>query len=146
MPSLIRWEPYRELMSVRDMMDRMMEDTFFRPQGTMGALGSPGIDMYQTDDEIVVKASLPGVKPEDINITITGDALTIRGEVNEEQVKDEASYQLRERRFGSFFRTLPLPSGVTVDKGKADFENGVLTLTLPKAEELKPKTITVKAK
>jgi HSP20 family protein len=102
--------------------------------------------MYQTDDEIVVKGSLPGIKADDISITITGDALTIRGEVKEQQSKDEASYHLRERRFGSFSRTIPLPTVVVADKAKADFENGILTLTLPKAEELKPKTITVKAK
>jgi len=93
-----------------------------------------------------VKGSLPGVKPDDISLTITGDALTIRGEVKEQQAKDEASYHLRQRRFGSFSRTLPLPTVVVADKAKADFENGILTLTLPKAEELKPKTITLKAK
>jgi HSP20 family protein len=146
MSNPIRWEPFREIMSARDMMDRMMEDAFFRPQWTAGMLGSPSIDLYQTDDEIVVKGSLPGVKPDDIRLTITGDALTIRGEVKEQQAKDEASYHLHIRRFGSFSRTLPLPTVVVADKAKADFENGILTLTLPKAEELKPKTITVKAK
>jgi len=146
MSNLIRWEPFREIMSARDMLDRMMQDAFFRPQWTAGMLGFPSIDMYQTDDEIMVKGSLPGVKPDDISLTITGDALTIRGEVKEQQAKDEASYHLRERRFGSFSRTLPLPTVVVADKAKADFENGILTLTLPKAEELKPKTITLKAK
>ncbi len=146
MSNRIRWEPFREIMSAREMMDRMMEEAFFRPQWTAGMLGSPSIDMYQTDDEIVVKGSLPGVKPDDISITITGDALTIRGEVKEHQARDEASYHLGERRFGSFSRTLPLPTVVVADKAKTDFENGSLTLTLPKAEELKPKTITVKAK
>jgi HSP20 family protein len=133
-------------MSARDMLDRMTQEAFFRPHWTAGMLGSPSIDMYQTDDEIVVKGSLPGVKPDDVSLTITGDALTIRGEVKEQQAKDETSYHLPERRFGSFSRTLPLPTVVVTDKAKADFENGILTLTLPKAEELKPKTITLKAK
>ena len=146
MSNRIRWEPFRESMSARDMLDRMMQEAFFRPHWTAGMLGSPSIDMYQTDDEIVVKGSLPGVKPDDVLLTITGDALTIRGKVKEHQAKHEASYHLPERRFGSFSRTLPLPTVVVADKAKADFEIGILTLTLPKAEELKPKTITLKPK
>ncbi len=146
MTSLIRWEPFRELLSMRDWMDRVFEDAFTRIDRPLGFLGMPSVDLYQTDDDVIVKATLPGVKPEDINISVTGDVLNIRGEVKEEQVKEGASYHLRERRFGPFSRSLPLPTGVVADKAKAEFENGVLTLTLPKAEEVKPKTITVKAK
>lgn len=146
MTSLIRWEPFRELLSMRDWMDRFFEDAFTRMDRPLGFLGVPSVDMYQTDDDVIVKATLPGVKPEDINISVTGDVLNIRGEVKEEQVKEGASYHLRERRFGTFSRSLPLPSAVVADRAKAEFDNGVLTLTLPKAEEVKPKTITVKAK
>lgn len=89
---------------------------------------------------------MPGVKPEDIDITITGDTLTIKGEVKAEEKVEKANYIRRERRYGAFSRSLTLPTSVVAEKAKAEFENGVLTLTLPKAEEVKPKTIKVKAK
>ena len=149
MAELVRWDPFREMVSLRDAMDRLLEEAFTRPLSlsmseTLGWM--PQMDMYQTDDEVVVKATVPGVKPEDLHITITGDVLTIRGEIKaEEEVKD-AAYHLRERRYGSFSRSLPLPVPVVADKAKAEFENGILTLTLPKAEEVRPKTIEVKAK
>jgi HSP20 family protein len=146
MSNITRWEPFREMMSLRDLMDRLMDEPFTRSGVSPGMLSGPAIDMYQTDDEVVVKASLPGVKPDDINISITGDVLNIRGEMSEEKSTKEATYHLRERRYGSFSRTIPLPTVVVADKAQADFENGILILTLPKAEELKPKTITVKAK
>lgn len=146
MSSLSRWEPFRDLLSMRDMMDRLMEEGLARPQSGYLLLGAPAVDMYQTDDEIVVKATVPGVKPEELNITVTGDALTIRGEIKEDSERSGATYHVRERRYGSFARTLALPLAVVADKAKADFENGILTLTLPKAEELKPKTITVTAR
>jgi HSP20 family protein len=98
------------------------------------------------DDEVVVKATVPGVKPDDLHITITGDVLTIRGEVKQEEEVKEEAYHIRERRYGTFSRSLPLPVPVLTDKAKAEFENGILTLTLPKAEEVRPKTIEVKAK
>jgi HSP20 family protein len=95
---------------------------------------------------VVVKASLPGVKPEDVDITISGDTLTIKGETKtEEEVKRE-DYLYQERRYGSFSRTIALPSSLQTDKAEATFENGVLTLTIPKIEEVKPKTIKVKPK
>ncbi len=146
MSSLIRWEPFREVIRMRDIMDRLVDEAFTRPLGSLALYDVPAVDMYQTDDEVIVKATLPGVSPKDINISVTGDVLTIRGEVKEEKEVKEANYHLRERRFGSFSRSLPLPTAVVADKAKAEFENGVLTLTLPKAEEVKPKTITVKAK
>jgi HSP20 family protein len=145
MSDLIRWEPYREMMSLRDLMDRLFEEPFSRAV-TSGMLAGPAIDLYQAEDEVIVKASLPGVKPDQINISITGDVLTIRGSVQEEKTTKESMYHLRERRYGSFSRTIPLPTVVVADKSKAEFADGVLTLTLPKAEELKPKTISVKAK
>ena len=146
MSSLTRFEPFRDLLSMRDMLDRLMEEGLGRPQAGYLLLGAPAVDMYQTDDEIVVKATVPGVRPEELSITVTGDALTIRGEIKEDSEHSGATYHARERRYGSFARTLALPLAVVADKARADFENGVLTLTLPKAEELKPKTITVRAR
>ena len=97
-------------------------------------------------DEIIVKASVPGIKPDDLDITLTGDQLTIKGETKSEEQFEEGSYIRKERRFGSFQRTLSLPASVASDKAKAEFENGVLTLTLPKSEAAKPKSIKVTLK
>ena len=146
MTELIRWNPVREMVSMRNLMDRAFDDFFNRTSMTMDGYGIVDIDMAQTDDDVIIKASVPGVNPEDLNISVTGDTLTIRGEVKEDKEIEEANYQIRERRIGSFARSVLLPSTVVADKAKAEFENGVLRLTLPKAEEVKPKTITVKAK
>jgi HSP20 family protein len=146
MTSMMRWEPFRELMSMRDMMDRAFGDAFLRSAGGLDLEGTLLLDLAQTSDDVIVRASLPGVKPDDIHISVTGDVLTLRGAVKEEKVTSEVSYHLRERRYGSFSRTITLPTSVVAEKAKAEFENGVLTLTIPKAEEHKPKSITVKPK
>jgi len=146
MASIVRWDPFREMMSLRDVMDRLVDDAFVRPTSGLGTLYSPAVDMIENEDEVVVKASLPGVRSDDINISVTGDALTIRGEMKSERDEEKDNYIFRERRSGGFSRSLALPTSVVADKAKAEFENGILTLSLPKAEEVKPKTITVKAK
>jgi HSP20 family protein len=146
MSNLIRWEPMREMMTLREAMDRLFDDAFTRPVGISGVSAMPAIDMYQTDDEVVVKATLPGLKAEDVNITVTGETLTLRGEYKQENEQKETTYHIREQRSGSFERSLFLPTDVKSDKAKADFENGILTITMPIAEEVKPKSITIKAK
>jgi HSP20 family protein len=148
MANLIRWEPIRELNNMQDLMDRLLDDGYSRPisRALWDVASVPTMDLYQTEDSIVVKMGLPGVKPEDIQVSVTNGVLTIRGEVKEEKEEKEKTYHLRERRYGSFSRSVSLPNDVSADKADADFENGVLTLTLPKAEEAKAKTITVKAK
>jgi HSP20 family protein len=146
MSSLIRWEPFRETVSLRDWMDRALQASWAGPFAGVNEVSIPAVDLYQTDDDVVVKATLPGVKSEDLSISVTGDVLTIRGEVKEESSSNGANYHVRERSFGSFSRSLALPTAVVADKARAEFENGILSLTLPKAEEVKPKTITVKAK
>jgi len=133
------------MVTLREAMDRLFDDAFTRPLG-MAGFQSPAIDMYQTEDEVVVKASLPGMKADDVQISITGETLSIKGEFKEKAETKEKAYHLREQRYGSFERTLGLPAEVVADKAKAEFEDGILTITLPKAEEVKPKTITVKAK
>lgn len=146
MSNLIRWEPAREMMTLRDAMDRLFDDAFTRPLSLRDGWSVPAIDMYQTDDEIVVKASLPGFKADEVQINITGEMLSLKGEMKREEEKKEKAWHIREQRWGSFERSVALPTDVVADKAKADFESGVLTITLPKAEEVKPKTITVKAK
>jgi len=146
--SMIRWEPFREMMSLRQAMDRLFEDSFVHPSRLWPQLrgGELPIDMYQTKDDVVVKAALPGVKPEEVDITITGDVLTIKGEHKEEQETKEEDYLYKEQRYGAFNRSVAIPVQVQSEKAEAVFENGILTLTIPKAEQVKPKAIKVKTK
>ncbi|HEY5902249.1 MAG TPA: Hsp20/alpha crystallin family protein [Anaerolineales bacterium] len=146
MSNLTRWEPAREMMTLREAMDRLFDDAFTRPLGFARENGTPAIDMYQTADDVVVKAAIPGFKAEDVEINVTGDVLTIRGEMRQDEESNEKSWQMREHRWGSFERSVMLPTEVTADQAQAEFEDGVLTITLPKAEESRPKTITVKPK
>lgn len=147
MSNLIRWEPAREMVSLREAMDRLFDDAFTSPlRLTSNSWSVPAVDMYQTDNEIVVKAALPGIKADEVQINVTGEILTIKGEVKQKDEVKEKAYHIREQRWGSFERSIALPTEVVADKAKADFENGVLTITLPKAEEVKPKTIAIKTK
>lgn len=148
--NIIRWEPMREMMSLREAMDRLFEESFVGPRfGLTSAQGNGGtlaVNMFETDDNIVVSAAVPGVKPEEITINITGDMLSIKGESRSEEKVEKANYIRQELRYGSFQRTLSLPVDVQADKAEATFENGVLTLNLPKAESLKPKSIKINVK
>ena len=150
MSNLSRWEPTSEFMTLRDAMDRLFDDAFTRPFSPIrnggAAWSSLPIDMYQTNDDVVVKAVVPGFRPEQVQINVTGDVLTIRGETSQEEETKEKSWHIREHRFGSFERSVALPVNVVSNKATAEFENGVLTITLPKSEAVKPKTITVKTK
>ena len=146
MVNLVRWEPFREVMSLRQAMDRLFEDSFVGlPHLKVNGRDFP-MDMYQEKDNLVVKAALPGVKPEELDITIADDILTIRGEHKEEQETKEDDYLYRERYYGAFSRSVAIPMEVKSDKAAATFEEGVLTLTLPKADEIKPKRVKIKPK
>jgi HSP20 family protein len=147
--NLIRWDPFRELVGMRQAMDRLLEGGFVRPARSLidwTEWAQPSLDMYQTPKEVVVKAALPGVDPGDVEIEISGNTLTIKGETRQEERKDEEDYLCRECHYGSYYRSITLPQALKSDKAKADFEDGVLTLTIPKAEVEKPKKIEVKAK
>jgi HSP20 family protein len=148
MANIVRWEPFRDVVSLRDAMDRWFDEGFFRPLVPFGpwAEGSMAVDMYETDDSVVVQTAIPGVKADDIDVSITGDTLTIKAETKEEQEVKRENYLRRERRFGSYCRSVSLPGGLKTDKADANYDDGVLTLTFPKAEEVKPKSIKVTAK
>jgi len=149
MANLVRWDPFRDMVSLRDAMDRLFEESIVRPRGWVApaeGVAPLALDVFESGDDVTVHASIPGVKPEDIDISVTGDVLTIKGETKEEKEEKEGDYHLRERRYGVFQRSISLPTLVQADKASADFENGVLKLTLPKVEEVKPKSIKIKAK
>jgi HSP20 family protein len=135
------------MMSMRDAMDRMFEERFLRPPMPFAPWGegSLPVDMYETDESVVVQTAVPGVSAEDIEVAVTGDTLTIKAETKEEEEISRESYLRRERRFGSYCRSVTLPGGLEAENAAADYTDGVLTLTFPKAEEVKPKTIEVKA-
>ncbi|NOZ72697.1 MAG: Hsp20/alpha crystallin family protein [Chloroflexi bacterium] len=143
MTQLTRWDPFRELMSMRSLADRVFEDTLLRPFGFDGTNWELALDIAETDDAYHVEAAIPGVKPEDLDISVVDNVLTIKGEIKrEEELKDE-QYHLRERRYGSFSRAVTLPSKVDADAIEAVYENGILKLTIPKSEEAKPRRIAV---
>ena len=137
-----RPSPFGELWSLRSAMDRLFEDSFVRPRTWAGLLESgPGLplDVTATADEIRVEASLPGFKPDEVEITVEDGTLTISGQSKEERTQESGSYLLQEIRRGSFSRSVALPAGLEADKASATFENGVLTLRIPKAEQIKPR-------
>ena len=149
MTNLVRWEPFRDAVSLRDAMNRLFEESVVQPLTGWPApvrAETLAVDMYETDDAIVVKAAIPGVKSDELDVSITGDTLTIKGETKSEEEIEEGNFIRRERCYGSFCRSLAIPLPVVAGKAEAEFEDGVLTLTLPKAEEVKPKAIKVKAK
>ncbi len=145
MADIVRWDPYREMARMTRMMDRMFDEMphIWRSEFD-GGEGTFPLDLYETDNEIVLRATLPGVKPEDVDITISGDLLTIKGETKREEEKKRRNYYRQESWYGSFVRSITLPTQVNADKAEAVFEDGVLKLTIPKAESARPKTITVK--
>lgn len=147
--SMIIHEPFSELMSLRQAMDRLFEGSVVRPARFLPALSeklTPSVDIYQDQDKLTVKATLPGLKTEDISIDISDGVLTIKGEAKSEEEVKEEDYLYQERRYGSFCRGFNLPGGLQTDKADATMEDGILTLNIPKAEEAKPRTIKIKAK
>ncbi len=147
--AIVRWTPARELLSMRDQMDRLMND-FMTPTWTTrsaweAAAASFPIDVYQTDKEYVVKATLPGVKTDDLDVNIVGETVTIKATTQQEKDVKEEAWLLRESQYSAFSRSITLPSEVQADKVDATYETGILTLRIPKAEAILPKSIKVRA-
>jgi len=136
---LVRWDPWRDLDTLRHEMDRLFDETLVRRTGR--ALRLP-VDAYMTDDALVVTLAIPGVSPEDVDVTFEGDVLTIKGELP--APLDGVDYLAQERLSGPFRRTVTVGIPVQADGIEATFDRGLLTVTLPKVEESKPKTIEVK--
>ena len=144
---LARWDPFREAVTLREAMDRLFEDSYVpsrRQNGATERVWRLPLDAYVTPEEIVVVANVPGVKPENVEIMIEGDTLTIRGE--RPAPLENVDTVMQERPFGKFQRTLNINIPVDADKAEARFENGLLTLVIPKTEAVKPRTIKVVSK
>ena len=146
MNAIYRWDPFREMLALRNTMDRLYESALAgAPTTVAGESWSLALDVAENDSAYVVKASVPGINPDDLEITYNENTLTIRGETKADQEFDEGQYHLRERRWGSFTRSVTLPMPVQSGAIQAACDNGILTLTLPKAEESKPKRIQVQS-
>lgn len=147
--SLTRWDPFESIMPLRDAMNRLFEESFISPRFEMFVLGRTfPLDVYESEDHLfyVIEASLPGFKPEEVQITALGDTITIKAAKKEEQKVEKEAYVRRERYEGEMSRTITLPGTINPDAVEATYEHGILTLHVPKAEEVKPKVIPVKIK
>lgn len=146
--SLSRWDPFREMLSLREAMNQLLESSFVRPGGgAQGAGQGQGLplDVHEQGDNYVVTAALPGVKPEDIHIDVLGDTLTIRAETSQETERNQGGYLLRERRRGAIQRSITLPTALDADNVDADYEHGILTIILPKSPASTPRRIAVRS-
>ncbi|PYV35307.1 MAG: molecular chaperone [Acidobacteria bacterium] len=145
---IVRWEPFRDLVTTQDRLNRLFNDTFSRvfdgEEGSSRAW-APAVDIYETDANIVLKAELPGINPNDVEVRVEDGTLYLKGQRKFEKEVKEENYHRVERSYGSFVRSFPLPNSVNADDAKAEYKDGVLALTLPKREEAKPKTIKILA-
>jgi len=147
MMDLIRWNPWNELVSLRERMNRVFDDSLFRSdrRDDLMAMGtwSPAVDMFEKDDNVVIKAELPGLDKNDISLDLQNGVLTLKGERKYENEVKEENYYRREMSCGKFIRSFTLPADVDADKIKAEFQKGLLTVEVPKPGEPKPKQIPV---
>jgi HSP20 family protein len=144
--AITRWRPFRDLVSIQDEMNRLFDDFFGRPfirrEWTEEAW-SPSVDMSETKDNVIVNAEIPGIPKEDIKVAVQDNILTLSGEKGQEKEEKNANYHRIERSYGSFRRSFTLPTSVKPDEVKATYKDGILKITLPKTEEVKPKEIPI---
>ena len=138
-----RWEPFREMVSLRDAVQNLLAESLTKPESDAGTHLVPAVDVHETPDAYDVHVSMPGIRPEDVQVTVHGNMLTVAGESKAEEQKTEGAWIVRERRNGKFSRSLTLACALDADKAVAKTENGVVKLHLPKAEKERPKQIKV---
>jgi HSP20 family protein len=148
--SIIRWDPFEEVGTLRRAVDRLFDDVMLsgrHPTRTTenlpAAAWEPAVEMYETNDEVVVKAEMPNVDPANVDVTVTAESITIKGTVRQQEEKKERNYFRRELRYGSYVRTLPVPVEVKSGDAKATYKDGVLEVKVPKAERVKPTSVKV---
>jgi HSP20 family protein len=143
---IVRWDPFSDMVQLRDEIGRWFEGTVERAKGKKSAVWAPDVDIKETDNEIQIKADLPGMKLEDIDVSVDGDQLVIKGERKVEREEKEKDYIRVERSYGSFYRSFSIGAPVKADEIKASYRDGVLEISLPKAEARKPKKIQISTK
>ena len=144
--AIVRWEPLRDLMTSQRGIDRLFKEAFtpFYDEGESSTrTWAPPVDIYETENDIVLKAELPGIDPQDVEVKVEDNTLYLKGERKFEKEVMNENYHRVERSYGSFARSFSLPNSISAEKVKAEFKDGLLTLTLPKREEAKPKTIKI---
>jgi HSP20 family protein len=144
MTNLNRWDPFQDMLTLREAMSQLLEDSFVQPSAARGGQSFiPAVDLSETEDGFLVEAVVPGLKPEDLEIVCENNVLTIKGQVRQQTEDRKRHYHRVERRFGTFERSIGLPSSVKTDAIQANLTNGVLRLEIPKAENVKPRRINV---
>ncbi len=141
--ALIRWQPFHEMESLRRQMDQLFDEFAGMSRETSSTAWAPAIELKDENDHLVLRAEIPGVEGKDLDIQVAREAVSISGEHRYEKKTEEKGFYRSEFRYGNFQRTVPLPVPVENDKVQADFKNGILTLTLPKAEEVRRKVFKV---
>ena len=143
---IVRWEPFRDLLTTQREFDRLFKEAFSPMSGETEVSTrswAPPVDIYETEDAIVLKAELPGIDPKDVEVRVEDNTLYLKGERKYEKEVNEQNYHRIERSYGSFARSFSLPNSISAEKVKAEYKDGLLTLTMPKREEAKPKTIKI---
>jgi HSP20 family protein len=143
MSTLNRWEPFRNAATLHEQLNRVFGESFHRQEESNLTTWAPAVDILETEQELIVKADLPDIDPKDLDIRVENNILTIRGERKFEKQVNDSNYLRVERAYGSFARSFQLANTVNSEAIKADYQNGVLTLHIPKREEAKPKQIKV---
>jgi HSP20 family protein len=145
MAMLTRWDPFRELSTIQDRMNRLFQDTYSpgRDEGLSSSAFLPAADVYEDENHITLKLEIPGVDEKDLDIRVENNTLIVRGERKFEREEKEENFRRLERQYGTFVRSFALPPTVDPDKIEANYDKGVLTLSMPKRAEAKPKQIQV---
>ena len=144
--AIVRWEPFSNLLTAQRDFDRLFKEAFnpFVSEGDLSTrTWAPPVDIYENENDIVLKAELPGIDPKDVEVKVEDNTLYLKGERKFEKEVTNESYHRVERSYGSFARSFSLPNSISTDKVKAEFKDGLLTLTLPKREEAKPRTVKI---
>ncbi len=143
---IVKWEPIRDLLSTQREFDRLFREAFspvFGETEVSTRSWAPPVDIFETENDIVLKAELPGIDPKDVEVRVEDNTLYLKGERKYEKEVNEKNYHRVERSYGSFARSFSLPNSIDSEKVKAEYKDGLLTLTMPKREEAKPKTIKI---
>ncbi len=141
---LTRWDPFQEMLNLRRTVDRLFDNVSPDHEWSQPTMWGLAVDVVENKDDFIVKASVPGINPDDLDVSYADDTLTIKGEIKSDNEDKENQFHLHERRYGSFSRSISLPTKIKGDAIKASYQNGVLSLRLPKAEQVKPKRIAIK--